>query len=136
MEDRQPGIKILIVDSDVRALAVIENFLVNAGFEVTTAWSGEVAANLLQSGEYDLVIVDDRFADLTSACFFANLTQFRKGAPVVVMENAPSRPCGVTPYNSLRASRFVNKWRPCEVLEAAREMLSVPSLTKTSPDEC
>ncbi len=131
--DWQP--KILIVDSDVRALPVIENFLVNAGFEVTTACSGEVAGNLLQSSAYDLVVVDDRFADLTSGCFFAHLQQLRRGAPVVVMENAPSRPCGITPYNSLRASRFVNKWRPCEILEAAREMLSAPPIPKTSPYE-
>jgi DNA-binding NtrC family response regulator len=118
--------KILIVDSDERALKVIGNFLVNAGFEVATAWNGEVADSILQSGEYDLLLVDDRFADLTSASFLVHLQRFRKRAAVVVMENNPSRPCGVTPYNSLRASKFVNKWRPCEVLGAAREMLSAP----------
>jgi len=120
--------KILIVDSDVRALAVIETFLVNGGFEVATAGSGEAAGNLLQSSQYDLVLVDDRFADLTSGCFFARLQQFRKGSPVVVMENAPSRPCGATPYNSLRAIRFVNKWRPCEVLGAVRDVLSAQEI--------
>lgn len=130
--DWQP--KILIVDSDVRALGVIKNFLVNAGFDVTTAWSSEVAGNLLQSSEYDLVVVDDQFADLTSGGVFVLLKQIRKGTPVMVMENAPSRPCGVWPYNSLRASRFVNKWRPCEVLEGAREILSQPSVGKTNRD--
>ena len=115
--------KILIVDSDERALNVIENFLLNAEFQVTTAWSGEVAGKLLESGEYDLVLVDDQFADLTSGCFLVQLQRFRKGARVVVMENAPGRPCGVTPYNSLRAMRFVNKWRPCEVLEAVQDLL-------------
>ena len=104
----QPNV--LIVDSDERAMGVIKNFLVNAGFGVTTAGSGEVAGDLLHSNEYDLVLVDERFADLTSGCFFLHLQQFRKRS-VAVMENAPSRPCGVRPYNSLRASRFVNKWR-------------------------
>jgi len=127
--------KILIVDSDERALSVIKNFLVNAGFEVTTAWSGEVAGDLLRASEYDLVLVDDRFADLTSAAFFVHLQQVRKKVPVVVMENAPSRPCGVTPYNSLRASRFVNKWRPCEVLATVRDLLSVSPVPKTSLSE-
>ena len=131
--DYQP--KILMVDSDERALAVIENFLVNAGFEVTTASSAEAASHLLQSSEYDLVLVDDRFADLTSGCFLLNLQQFRKGSPVVVMENTPSRPCGVTPYNSLRASRFVNKWRPCEVFAVVRDLLSVPPIPKNGPSE-
>ena len=127
--------KILIVDSDERALSVIKNFLVNAGFEVTTAWSGEVAGDLLRASEYHLVLVDDRFADLTSASFFVHLQQVRKKVPVVVMENAPSRPCGVTPYNSLRASRFVNKWRPCEVLATVRDLLSVSPVPKTSLSE-
>ena len=122
--DWQP--RILMVDNDERTLGVIKNFLVNAGFDVTTAGSGELAGNLLQSNEYDLVLVDDRFADLTSSCFFAHLQQFRNRAPVVVMESVPCRPCGVTPHNSLRASRFVNKWRPCEVLETIREILPVP----------
>jgi len=121
-----------MVDSDVRALGVIKNFLLDAGFDVTTAWNSEVAGNLLRSNEYDLVVVDDQFADLTSGCVFVLLQQFRKGAPVIVMENAPSRPCGVRPYNTLRASRFVNKWRPCEVLEAAREILSLPPVRKTN----
>jgi len=128
--ERQP--KILIVDSDVRALNVITNFLVDAGFDVTTAWSSEVAGNLLRSSEYDLVVVDDQFADLTSGSVFVLLQQLRKGAPVIVIENAPSRPCGVRPLNFLRASRFVNKWRPCEILEAAREILSPPVLRKTN----
>jgi DNA-binding NtrC family response regulator len=126
--------KILIVDSDERALNVMENFLLNAEFQVTTAGSGEVAGNLLESGDYDLVLVDDQFADLTSGCFLVQLQRFRNKAPVVVMENAPSRPCGVTPYNSLRAMRFVNKWRPCEVLEVVRGILSVPPV-KASPSE-
>jgi len=130
--DWQP--KILIVDSDVRALGVIENFLGDAGFDLTTARSCEVAGNLLRSTEYDLVVVDDQFADLTSGCVFVLLQQLRKGAPVIVMENAPSRPCGVRPYNSLRASRFVNKWRPCELLQAAREILSLPSVRETDGD--
>jgi len=117
---------ILIVDSDERTLSVIGDFLMNAGFDVTTASSGVLADSLLQSREYDLVLVDDRFADLTSASFLVHLQQFRKRAAVVVMENNPSRPCGVEPLNSLRASKFVNKWRPCEVLGAARQILSLP----------
>jgi response regulator RpfG family c-di-GMP phosphodiesterase len=127
--------KILIVDSDERALSVISDFLMNAGFAVTTAWSAEVADSLLESGEYDLVLVDDRFADLTSGCLLVHLQRFRKRAAVVVMENTPCRPCGVRPYNSLRASKFVNKWRPCEVLGAARELLSVPPASSAIPSE-
>lgn len=115
--------RVLIVDSDERALRVVGNFLLGDGFDVTTACGAEKALNSLQSGEYDLVLVDDHFADLTSSCFLKDLLQISQRGPVIVMEGAPSRPCGIAPYNSLGASRFVNKWRPCEILAAAREVL-------------
>jgi DNA-binding NtrC family response regulator len=119
----QQSHRVLIVDSDERALRVVENFLLSDGFDVTTACGAEEALNSLQSGEYDLVLVDDHFADLTSSCLLKELLRISQRGPVIVMEGAPSRPCGIAPYNSLRASRFVNKWRPCEILEAARQVL-------------
>lgn len=138
-EKRQPmerQQRILIVDSDERALGVIKNFLANDGLEVTTAFNGEGAIEFLRSSEYDLLLVDDHFAYLTSSCFFKQLHRTRGNTPVVVMESAPSGPCGLPPYNSLRASRVVNKWRPCEILNAAREILADSTVSKVNqPDD-
>ena len=120
--------RILIIDSDEGALTVINNFLVNEGFETITACGGEKAVHLLRSGQYDVILVDDHFADLTSSCFLKELLRIPQNAPVIVMESAPYRPCGVVPYNSLRASRLVSKWRPCEILEGVRQVLSVPRI--------
>jgi CheY-like chemotaxis protein len=128
--ERQWQNRILIVDSDDRALGVIKSFLVNDGFDVTVACGLEVALNALQSCEYDLVLMDSRFADLTSSCFLERLLRIPQQAPVIVMESSPSRPCGLTPFNPLRASRFVNKWRPCEILEAVREVQSAPPVSE------
>ena|SRR5579864_5001957 len=116
--------RILLVDSDERVLSAIKDFLANDGFDVTTTCGGEATLKALQSGKYDLILVGDRFADLTSSCFLKELLRIPRTAPVIVMENFPSRPCGLAPYNPLRASRFVNKCRPCEILEAAREARS------------
>ena len=118
--------RILIVDNDEAAASVIKNFLVGDGFDVTTACGGEVALNALQSCDYDLVLVDNHLADLTSSCFLKQLLRIPGKSPVIVMESSPSRPCGLAPYNPFRASRFVNKWRACEILEAVREARSAP----------
>jgi CheY-like chemotaxis protein len=111
---------ILVIDSDERALSAIKDLLVSDGFDVTTALGITAAVNSLQSREYDLVLVDDHLADLTSSCFLKQLLRIPRKTPVIVMESAPARPCGLAPYNAVRANRFVNKWRACEILEAAR----------------
>ena len=126
---RQCQQRVLIIDADRRALSAIKNFLVNEGFDVITACVAEEAVNSLQSGEYDLVLADDHFADLTSSCFLKQLVRIPGKAPVIVMESALSRPCGVAPYNPLRASRIVNKWRACEIVEAVSEILSTPRVS-------
>jgi DNA-binding response OmpR family regulator len=101
--------RILIIDSDERAATVIQSFLVNEGFVVTTATGGDAALNALRSCEYDLVLVDSRFADLTSSYFLKHLLRVPGKAPVIVLESFLSRPWGLTPYDPVRAGRFVNK---------------------------
>lgn len=121
--------RVLVIDSDQRALSVIKNVLVNEGFDVTTACGTEAAINSLQSDEHDLVLADEHFADLTSSCFLKQLVRIPGKAPVIVMKGVSTRPCpcGVAPYNPLRASRIVNKWRTCEILKAVSEVLPAPS---------
>ena len=116
--------RILIVGSDERVLSVIGNFLVSDGFDVTTACGTEAALHSLQFDEYDLLLLEDHFADLTSSCFLKRMLRIPRKAPVIILEGSPSRPCGLAPYNPFQASRFVNMRRPCEILEAAREVLS------------
>ena len=122
--------RILIVDSDERAASVIKDFLVNDGFDVATVGGGEPALNALKSCQYDLVLVDSRFADLTSSYFLKHLLRIPGKAPVIVLESFLSRPCGLAPYNPVRAGRFVNKWRPCEILKAVHEARSGPPVSE------
>ena len=90
---RQRQRRILIIDGDERALSVIRNFLVNEGFDATTACGTEAAISSLQSGEHDLVLVDDHFADLTSNCFLKQLVRIPGKVPVIVMEFLSALSC-------------------------------------------
>jgi DNA-binding NtrC family response regulator len=124
MEGKQQQ-KILIVDSDERVLRVMDGFLANAGFDTRTALDGRVALDLLQSQECDLVLVADHLADFSLDGFLRQLQQHSPTGPlVIVMESHPPRSWDAGPYRSLGASKSVNKWRPCEVLGAASEVLS------------
>jgi CheY-like chemotaxis protein len=123
MEGQQQQ-KILIVDNDERVLRVMDGFLANAGFDTRTASDGHVALDLLQSQECDLVLVADQLADFSLDGFLRELQLFPTQPLVIVMESDPPRSWDAGPYRSLGAIKSVNKWRPCEVLGAAREVLS------------
>lgn len=116
--------KILIVDSDERVLRVMDGFLANAGFDTRTASDGRVALDLLQSQECDLVLVADHLADFSLDGFLRELHRFPTRPLVIVMESDPPRSWDAGPYRPLGANKSVNKWRPCEVLGAASEVLS------------
>lgn len=115
---------ILIVDNDERVLRVIDGFLANAGLDTRTASDGHAALDLLKSQECDLVFVADHLSDFFLDGFLKALQHFPTRPAVIVMQSEPPRSWDVGPYRSLGASGAVNKWRPCEVLGAANEVLS------------
>jgi DNA-binding response OmpR family regulator len=114
----------LIVDNDERVLRVLDEFLANAGFDTRTALDGHVALDLLQLQECDLVLVTDPLAEFSLEDFLKALQRFTTRPSVIVMQADPPRSWDVGPYRSLGANRTVNKWRPCDVLGAANDVLS------------
>jgi DNA-binding response OmpR family regulator len=116
--------RVLIVDNDERVLRVIDGFLANAGFETSTASDGNLALDVLKSEECDLVLVADHLSDFFLDGFLKALQQFPMRPAVIVMQSEPPRSWDVGPFRSLGASGPVNKFRPCEVLGAANEVLA------------
>lgn len=115
---------ILIVDNDERVLRVMGGFLANAGFDTRIASDGHIALDLLKSQECDLVLVADHLSDFFLDGFLTALQLFPTRPAVIVMQSEPPRSWDVGPYRSLGASGAVNKFRPCEVLGAANEVLA------------
>lgn len=116
--------RILIVDNDERVLRVLEGFLANAGFDTRTALDGHVALNLLQLQDCDLVLVTDALAgDVSLEGFLTAVRRFPTPPSVILMQADPARSWDAGPYRSLGATSTVNKWRPCDVLWAANEVL-------------
>ncbi|MGB6475018.1 MAG: response regulator [Candidatus Sulfotelmatobacter sp.] len=115
--------RILIVDNDERVLRVIDGFLANAGFDTRTASDGHSALDLLKLQECDLVFVSDHLSDYFLDGFLKDLQHLPTQPSVIVMQSDRPRSWEVGPYRQLGASGAVNKARPCEVLDAANEVL-------------
>jgi DNA-binding response OmpR family regulator len=115
--------RILIVDNDERVLRVMDGFLANAGFDTRTASDGHSALDLLKLQECDLVFVADHLSDYFLDGFLKALHELSRQPRVIVMQSDRPRSWEVGPYRQLGASGAVNKARPCEVLEAATEVL-------------
>jgi CheY-like chemotaxis protein len=115
--------RILIVDNDERVLRVIDNQLASAGFETMTS-SGNAALDLIQAQEYDLVLLADHLVDLSLDGFLKALHSLPTQPVVILMQSEAPRSWDLGPYRAMGASAAVNKWRPCEVLGAASEVLA------------
>jgi DNA-binding response OmpR family regulator len=115
--------RILIVDNDERVLRVMDGFLANAGFDTRTASDGHSALDLLKLQECDLVFVADHLSDYFLDGFLRDLKRLPSQPSVIVLQSDRPRSWEVGPYRQLGASGAVNKARPCEVLEAANEVL-------------
>jgi DNA-binding response OmpR family regulator len=58
-------IRILFVEDDEQVRSLIEEFLIDAGYEVDTAGTVALGSSLLNTREYDLAIVNGRLPDGT-----------------------------------------------------------------------
>jgi len=103
---------------------VIDNLLANAGFETRTSSAGDAALDLLQMQDYDLVLLADHLVDLSLNGFLKTLHTFPTQPVVILMQSEAPRSWELGPYRAMGASGAVNKWRPCEVLGAAIEVLA------------
>jgi CheY-like chemotaxis protein len=115
--------RILVVDNDERVLRVMDGVLANAGFDTRTASDGRSALAVLKLQECDLVFVADHLSDFFLDEFLKALQQIPRRPSAIVMQSDRPRSWEVGPYRQLGASGTVNKARPCEVLEAANEVL-------------
>lgn len=74
--------RVLIVDDDVPSLATLEAFLQAYGYEVTTATNGRDAFDLVQEGDYRLVISDWEMPETTGPQLCRQLRERRLGSYV------------------------------------------------------
>jgi len=78
---------------------------------------------ILKFQECDFVFVADHLSDFFLDGFLKALHGLSMQPPVIVRQSDRPRSWEVGPYRQLGGSGAVNKARPCEILEAANEVL-------------
>jgi len=81
--------KILIVDDSPSVLAVLDDMLVDLGYEVTTADNGQQGCELLETNRYDLIITDLTMPVMDGITFVQTAKQMPncKFVPIVMLSS-------------------------------------------------
>jgi CheY-like chemotaxis protein len=83
--------RILMAEDEALAAEVIEEILIEAGFEVLAAPDGQAALDLVQAGAgFDLPLTDLRMPRMDGRTLIGRLRALRPELPVVVMTGFPS----------------------------------------------
>jgi len=111
-------VNVLIVDNDDRILWKFQQLLENSGFNTTATWSGHEALNLLRSGVFHVLLVDDYLPDLHSHDFLKRVNHLPIQPSIVVMHNEPPKADDLRCYESLGVLDLVDKRDAANVCRA------------------
>ena len=78
--------RILIVDNEESVQAALTDLLNKAGYETLATWSGIEALRLLESCQFDVLLVNDYLADLYLSDFLKRVSLLQIPPRVVVMQ--------------------------------------------------
>lgn len=82
--------RILMAEDEALAAEVIEEILIEAGFEVLAAPDGQAALDLVQGGaRFDLLLTDLRMPRMDGRTLIGQVRAVRPDLPVVVMTGFP-----------------------------------------------
>jgi CheY-like chemotaxis protein len=86
-----PSKQVLIVDNNEEESLVLSSMLERAGLRPTITWSGLEALELLQAGEFDLVLVSSYLPDLYVGEFFERFNRLPVHPCAIVMQEGEDR---------------------------------------------
>ena len=107
---------ILVVDDDENTLIAQEALLEDAGYHTTTAWGGEAGLKALESGGFDLLLLDDYLPGVDSSVLVRQA--HAAGLPVVILSTLK-----LPPEANLHGCETVHKWTPAAVRSKVDRML-------------
>jgi CheY-like chemotaxis protein len=84
------GLRILVVDDDPLTVQLISNFLRKDGYEVTEAYNGVTAVELIENSQFDLVLSDVRMPHLDGVALALHVRSMDPNIPNILMTGVPS----------------------------------------------
>jgi CheY-like chemotaxis protein len=124
--------RVLVVDNNEPILATFQKVLERAGFDTHTTWSGREALTLLQSKEFDVLLVDDYLPDLHASDFLNRVGRLPIQPWIVVMQASAPTASQRRHYVSLGASAIVRKQHLAAVCKAVGSCCADEPLAKVT----
>jgi len=124
--------RVLIVDNNEWALWSIQALLENGGFDTCTTWSGKEALHLLQTQDFDVLLVDDYLPDLHAGEFLQRVRRLPIQPWIVVMEGTLPTKREARHYAALGVAAVVNKRHLSDVREAVHSLCTEEPLVKAA----
>ena len=84
------NLRILVVDDDPLTVKFISSFLRKDGYEVTEAYDGAKAIELIENSQFDLVLSDVRMPYLDGVALALHLRSVNPNLPILLMTGDPS----------------------------------------------
>lgn len=110
--------KALILENSHQTLRSLQAMLEEAGFEAFGTWSGHEALELLKSGTFDVLLVDDYLPDLYVGDFLERVGRLPVQPWIVVMHGSKPKPGKLRHYEALGACVVVDKHNAAKVRQA------------------
>ena len=101
--------RILIVDDEPDTLGLIELTLETAGYQVTTAGSGDQAVGLLENDSFDLLLLDIMMPGMTGFQVIETLRESNVDIPPLVFLTAKNREEDIEMGKRLGAAAYLKK---------------------------
>ena len=101
--------KILIVDDEPDTVGLIELTLRPAGYELSLAYSGEEALNMLRDEAFDLLLLDVMMPEITGFEVVRLLSEENKNIPPIIFLSAKGRQKDIDEGNALGAAGYLVK---------------------------
>jgi CheY-like chemotaxis protein len=89
--------RVLVVDNNDEESQVLASILDGAGYRPTTTWSGLEALELLESQEFDIVLVSSYLPDPYVGDFFDRFNRLPVRPCVIVMQEGKAAKGAITP---------------------------------------
>ena len=122
---------ILIVDDDERILSLLRQFLLNNGYQVSSATSAAEASDLMQYTDFSLIILDVMMPQVTGFEFAEQIKQLKE-VPIILLTALNKVDDRITGLEA-GADDFLSKpFEPKELLLRMQNLLELYSKKKSS----
>jgi CheY-like chemotaxis protein len=125
--------KVLLVESNDATATAFQKQLHDAGFDARITWSGHEALAMLQSNEFDVLLMDSYLPDLHAADFLERLSRLPLQPWVVVMKGRSASE-SLRRYRALGAASVVNKRDAQQVVRAVWACCAKEPLVRAGAD--